>query len=126
LQNNRFPVARARNGTKITAFRAPGKQAGLIVDYVGVFRNLKEALAIYAQPRPGLTSDPIEGKDALVEALRTALKQAVEFAEARSVRPADALRVTGFERQAALQDAAEKLLGVELLSFPLLFLRKQF
>ena len=31
---------------------APGKQAGLIVDYVGVFRNLKEALAIYAQPRP--------------------------------------------------------------------------
>jgi type I restriction enzyme R subunit len=90
---------------------APGKQAGLIVDYVGVFRNLKEALAIYAQPRPGVTSDPIEGKDALVEALRTALRQAVEFAEARSVRPADALRVTGFERQAALQDAAEKLLG---------------
>ena len=38
-------------------------------------------------------------------------RQAVEFAEARSVRPADALRVTGFERQAALQDAAEKLLG---------------
>jgi type I restriction enzyme R subunit len=90
---------------------APGKQAGLIVDYVGVFRNLKEALAIYAQPRPGVTSDPIEGKDALVEALRAALRQAVEFAEARSVRPADALRVTGFERQAALQDAAEKLLG---------------
>jgi type I restriction enzyme, R subunit len=88
---------------------APGKQAGLIVDYVGVFRNLKEALAIYAQPRPGVTSDPIEGKDALVEALRAALRQAVEFAEARSVSPADALRVTGFERQAALQDAAEKL-----------------
>jgi type I restriction enzyme R subunit len=78
---------------------------------VGVFRNLKEALAIYAQPRPGVTSDPIEGKDALVEALRAALRQAVEFGEARSVRPADALRVTGFERQAALQDAAEKLLG---------------
>ena len=49
---------------------APGKQAGLIVDYVGVFRNLKEALAIYAQPRPGVTTDPIERKDELVEALR--------------------------------------------------------
>lgn len=90
---------------------APGKQAGLIVDYVGVFRNLKEALAIYAQPRPGVTTDPIEGKDELVEALRTALGQALAFAEAHEVRPADVLRVSGFERQAALQQAAERLLG---------------
>jgi type I restriction enzyme R subunit len=60
---------------------APGKQAGLIVDYVGVFRNLKEALAIYAQPRPGVMTDPIEGKGELVT-LRAALGQAVAFAEA--------------------------------------------
>ena len=52
---------------------APGKQAGFIVDYVGVFRNLKAALAIYAQPRPGVTTDPIEGKGELVESLRAAL-----------------------------------------------------
>ncbi len=90
---------------------APGKQAGLIVDYVGVFRNLKEALAIYAQPRPGVTTDPIEGKDELVEALRAALGRAVVYAEARSVQPADVLAVTGFERQAALKQAAENLLG---------------
>ena len=90
---------------------APGKQAGLIVDYVGVFRNLKEALAIYAQPRPGVATDPIERKDELVEALRTALGRALIYAEARSVRPADVLAVAGFERQAALQQAAENLLG---------------
>lgn len=90
---------------------SPGKQAGLIVDYVGVFRNLKEALAIYAQPRPGVTTDPIEEKEELVEALRTALERAVVFAEAREVRPSDVLQVTGFERQAALQQAAENLLG---------------
>jgi type I restriction enzyme R subunit len=92
---------------------APGKQAGLIVDYVGVFRNLKAALAIYAQPRPGVTTDPIEGKDELVAALRAALGEAVAFAEARMVRPADVLRVGGFERQAALQQAVEKLLGTD-------------
>ena len=63
---------------------APGKQAGLIVDYVGVFRNLKEALAIYAQPRPGVTTDPIEGKDELVEALRRRW-QGGDYAEARKV-----------------------------------------
>ncbi|MGO4871362.1 MAG: type I restriction endonuclease subunit R [Roseiarcus sp.] len=90
---------------------APGKQAGLIVDYVGVFRNLKEALAIYAQPRPGVATDPIEGKAELVESLRIALRRAVVFAEARSVRPADVLRATGFERQAALRQATENLLG---------------
>jgi type I restriction enzyme, R subunit len=90
---------------------APGKQAGLIVDYVGVFRNLKEALAIYAQPRPGVTTDPIERKDELVEALRMALGRAVVYAEARSVRPANVLAVAGFERQAALKQATENLLG---------------
>ena len=90
---------------------APGKAAGLIVDYVGVFRNLQKALAIYAQPRPGVTTDPIKGKDELVEALRAALGRAVDFAGARSVYPADVSRVSGFERQAALQQAAEKLLG---------------
>ena len=90
---------------------APGKSAGMIVDYVGVFGNLKAALAIYAQPRPGVTTDPIEGKDQLLEALRSALGQAVAFAAARSVRPGDVLRVSGFERQAALQQAADKLLG---------------
>ena len=100
---------------------APGKQAGLIVDYVGVFRNLKEALAIYAQPRPGVTTDPIEGKGELVEALRIALAPAVMFAEARSVRPADVLAVTGFERQAALKQATKTCLGPTTTSA--LFLR---
>ena len=90
---------------------APGKPAGLIVDYVGVFRNLKAALAVYAQPRPGVVTDPIEGKDELVEALQTALGQALAFAAARSVHPGDVLRLSGFERQAALQQATERLLG---------------
>jgi type I restriction enzyme, R subunit len=90
---------------------APGKEAGLIVDCVGVFRNLKEALAIYGQPRPGVTTDPIEGKDELVAALKVALGKAVLYAEARSVKPAEVLAVSGFARQAALKQAAENLLG---------------
>jgi type I restriction enzyme R subunit len=92
---------------------APGKQAGLIVDYVGVFRNLKDALAIYAQPRPGVTTDPIEGKAELVAALRAALRTATLFAEARGVRAVEVLAVTGFERQAKLQEAVEAILGTD-------------
>ena len=63
---------------------APGKQAGLIVDYVGVFRNLKEALAIYAR---GTASGemPIKDKAALLGELEKALKRLSEFAERRGV-----------------------------------------
>ena len=41
--------------------RAPGKTAGVIVDYVGVFQNLQKALAIYAAK--GSDSAPIKDKD---------------------------------------------------------------
>ena len=44
------------------------KQNGLIVDYVGVFRNLQKALAIYgaAQADDGLARPPIHDKGELV------------------------------------------------------------
>src|SRR5215204_646744 len=35
--------------------RAPGKNAGVIVDYVGVFQNLQRALAVYAATPGGDT-----------------------------------------------------------------------
>ncbi|MFO0040369.1 MAG: type I restriction endonuclease subunit R [Pseudomonadota bacterium] len=57
--------------------RAPGKSAGVIVDYVGVFRNLQRALAIYGATRGGDT--PIRDKGALAAALETALAQAEGF-----------------------------------------------
>jgi type I restriction enzyme R subunit len=51
---------------------APGKSAGLIVDYVGIFRNLQDALRIYAQPAmPGEL--PISDKAVLVEQLESLL-----------------------------------------------------
>jgi type I restriction enzyme R subunit len=46
----------------------PGKEAGLIVDYVGVFRNLQKALAIYGQPT-GEGDSPIKSKSELLAAL---------------------------------------------------------
>ena len=58
---------------------APGKSAGLIVDYVGIFRNLQKALAIYAKQRGGETELPIKDKQALLDALADALKEARGF-----------------------------------------------
>ena len=47
----------------------PGKEAGLIVDYVGVFRNLQKALAIYGGATGGTGEQPIQNKAELVEYL---------------------------------------------------------
>ena len=48
------------------------KVSGLIVDYIGVFRNLEKALAIYPTGSNGDSSRPIEDKSKLIEELRKA------------------------------------------------------
>ncbi|ESX96702.1 type I restriction endonuclease subunit R [Mesorhizobium sp. LNJC403B00] len=92
---------------------APGKQAGLIVDYVGVFRNLKDALAIYAKPRPGVETDPIKEKAQLLAELKVALDKALAFAAERGVDPDAVIAAQGFERAAKIRQAAEALLGTD-------------
>ncbi len=60
----------------------PDKENGLIVDYVGVFRNLEAALAIYAAARPASSAtDIIRDKSALVEELEEEIGELVEFCE---------------------------------------------
>lgn len=91
---------------------APGKKAGLIVDYVGIFRNLERALAIYAVG--GATNArPIEDKAALVAELVQAIEDALAFCRTRDVNPGAILEVTGFDRLARLGDAVEALNGTD-------------
>jgi len=64
------------------------KNNGLIVDYVGVFRNLEKALAIYGSTSGGGTGDgecPVQKKEELVEELRSAIAEALDFCEDRGV-----------------------------------------
>ena len=91
---------------------APGKKAGLIVDYVGVFRNLQRALAIYAVGGSGSVR-PIQGKGALVVELAAAIEGALAFCREREVEPQRILEVTGFERLGRLGDAVEALNGAD-------------
>lgn len=88
----------------------PGKQAGLIVDYVGVFRNLQKALAIYGGARGGAGDTPIKDKTDLVEYLKTLIAQAVAFCQERGIR-FDAIKgAQGFDRVSLLDDAVESLI----------------
>src|SRR5258707_6188695 len=89
--------------------RAPGKAAGVIVDYVGVFQNLQKALAIYAATRGGDT--PIHNKDGLVEVLEKALAEAWSFCSAAGV-DLDAIGATQkLERLKLIGDAVETLIA---------------
>jgi type I restriction enzyme R subunit len=96
---------------------APGKESGLIVDYVGIFRALQNALATYAKPviggTPGPDSGPILDKSELVAALQAALNEAAGFAQLRGVTLEAIAAAQGFYRIGLIDDAVEAFLATE-------------
>jgi type I restriction enzyme R subunit len=92
------------------------KNNGLIVDYVGIFRNLKKALAIYGSDSGGgikKGDSPINDKAELVKMLKTVVGDTELFCSKHKVDiPAIVAEKKAFER-AALIEAA-----VEYLTFP--------
>ena len=84
----------------------PEKENGLIVDYVGVFRRLEEALAIYAAARDGEEAlEIIRDKSALVERARGGARRADRVrASAGTSTSMRSPRAEGFEF-IALRDA---------------------
>lgn len=88
---------------------APGKSAGLIVDYVGIFRNLQDALRIYAKPnQPGQL--PIKDKAALVGQLEGLLKQAEWFFAGLDVDLKQLVNTPPEKRLEVLQKAMDAIL----------------
>jgi hypothetical protein len=80
------------------------KTNGLIVDYVGVFRNLQKALAIYGTSKThGET--PIHDKSELVSQLREAITATTAFCTERQVDPTKIRDARGFERVKLVEDA---------------------
>lgn len=89
---------------------SPGKSAGLIVDYVGIFRNLQDALRIYAKPnQPGQL--PINDKAALVAQLEALLEQAESFCTGLGVDLKGVVNTPLEKRLEALQEAMNTILG---------------
>lgn len=89
------------------------KLNGLIVDYVGVFRDLQKALAIYGSASGGGVEEgetPIKEKAALVEQLRQALAETTTFCSGQGVDVDELQDAKGFERVKLLDDAVEAIL----------------
>jgi type I restriction enzyme R subunit len=91
----------------------PDKDNGLIVDYIGVFRDLERALAIYgaANAEAGVDS-PIQDKTELLAALGDAVAEVVEFCERYDV-DVDELRMASGFTFIALRDAAVEALLID-------------
>lgn len=91
----------------------PEKDNGLIVDYIGVFRNLEKALAIYGAANADREVDsPIQDVDALVGALGEAIGSVTALCATHGV-DLPALRDAPGFAHIALRDAAVEALLVD-------------
>ena len=89
------------------------KVSGLIVDYVGVFRNLEKALAIYGAGGAGGGERPVKEKEALVAALKRAIGETRELCREQGVELQAIAEAEGFARIGLLDDAVDALVASE-------------
>ncbi len=86
---------------------------GLIVDYIGVFKNLQQALAIYGSTSGGGVTEgdtPVKDKSALVEQLRLAIAETTAFCTQKGIDFSQLKSTTGFVRTKFWKDAVESII----------------
>lgn len=89
---------------------AEGKKNGMIVDYIGVFRNIQRALAIYAATEAG-GDEIIRSKDELIGDLEGALVKAGEFLVSEGIDIAALLAAPADEKLRLIERAANSIVG---------------
>ena len=90
-----------------------GKKAGEIIDYIGVFRKLQEALAIYGAASGGGVAEgdmPVASKEEQADDLAEMLTEVTEYCTANGVDVDAGIGVGAFDWVAWLGSAAEALL----------------
>lgn len=86
------------------------KVNGLIVDYIGVFRNLEKALAIYATGSNGNGSNPIADKSELIEELREAIAEISTFCSSLGIDFAEIEAADSSQRIQLIDAAVNQIL----------------
>lgn len=82
-----------------------GKNNGLVVDYCGILRHLRKALATFAGTQPGGEdgeTDPARPNEELLADLAEAIALVRSFLHDRGASLDEVLETTGFERNAAI------------------------
>ena len=88
------------------------KVSGLIVDYIGVFRDLQKALAIYAGGGGG-SDTPVQPKAELLVHLKVQIESLRAYLLERGIVTADLLAAEGFDLMQLIDDARNALLETE-------------
>jgi type I site-specific deoxyribonuclease, HsdR family len=90
-----------------------GKNNGLIVDYCGILKNLRAALATFAgtadegRKEDDKTVDPTQPQENLLDDLQNAINEVREFLTNQGASLDTILQETGFALNAAIRDAKE-------------------
>ncbi len=89
---------------------APGKKNGLIVDYIGVFKNIEKALAIYASSAN--SGDAIiRSKDELLVLLKNVLQKGKEFLQSENIDIGKILSTPAEEKLLLIEHAVNTIVG---------------
>jgi len=91
----------------------PEKVNGLIVDYVGIFRDLQKALAIYGAGSQAAIDAPVQDKDALIELLRQAISEAIDLCLGLRIDSGKILEAQGLEKVKLLDEAVDFIIENE-------------
>jgi type I restriction enzyme R subunit len=93
----------------------PGKTHGLIVDYIGVFRSLQKALALYAVPEKGGISpgDIIKEKSELVDKLKGIIEELESHLEDINLTISDLIEAENIEKIKLIDRFTNKIIEDE-------------
>jgi type I restriction enzyme R subunit len=84
---------------------AEGKNNGLIIDYIGIVKALRKALADYTANTGGRT-DPTVDKEKLIARVREVITAADEFLQSKNFKLSALVSAKDFDKMALLQEGA--------------------
>ena len=85
---------------------AEGKSNGLIIDYIGIVKALRKALADYTANAGGRSTDPTVDKGELIARVLEVIAAAEEFLHSKGFILSDLVAAKDFAKLALLQEAA--------------------
>lgn len=85
---------------------AEGKSNGLIIDYIGIVKALRKALADYTANVGGRSTDPTVDKGELIEHVLEVIAAATEFLDSKDFDLEDLIQAKDFVKLGLLQTAA--------------------
>jgi len=90
-----------------------GKANGLIVDYCGILKQLRQALATFAVGVPGGEVDPVKPEEELLTELSEAISEVRKFLSQRGYRITKLKQKGGYDRISEIARAKEVINGSE-------------